>query len=129
MNAIFAAPALSENANRVIYAALRMDGVRLGGITQDPADKLRHPVAQHWRVGDVLDTEQLAWAVENVSARLGGAEVLFDAYEQLQVPFLQSDGVKAARLGHKSGAATSHPPIACGYARHGRTFPPPCGVA
>jgi len=63
--------------------------VRLGVITQDPADKLRHPVAQHWRVDDVLNVDQLAWAVENVSARLGGADVLFAAYEQLQVPIAQ----------------------------------------
>lgn len=86
MKAIFAAPILSENANRVIGAALRLDGVRLGVITQDGADKLRHPIAQHWRVDDVLDSEQLAWAVQNVSERLGGADALFAAYEQLQVP-------------------------------------------
>lgn len=29
-------------------------------------------------------------------------------------PFLQNDGMKAARLGRKNGAATSRPPIACG---------------
>jgi hypothetical protein len=40
-------------------------------------------------------------------------------------PFLQSDGMKAARSGSKNGAATSRPPIACGFARRGRTFPPP----
>jgi phosphoribosylaminoimidazole carboxylase (NCAIR synthetase) len=86
MNVIFAAPILSENAARVIAGATRLDGVRLGVITQDPAAKLRDPVAQHWRVDDILDFDQLAWAVENVSARLGGADVLFAAYEQLQVP-------------------------------------------
>src|SRR5215212_3426839 len=85
-NAIFAAPILSENANRVIAAAVRLEGVRVGVITQDPAEKLREPVAQHWRVDDILDVDQLASAVENVSARLGGADVLFAAYEQLQVP-------------------------------------------
>jgi len=86
MNVIFAAPILSENASRVIASAVRLDGVRLGVITQDPAEKLRDEVAQHWRVNDILDVDQLAWAVENVSARLGGADVLFAAYEQLQVP-------------------------------------------
>ncbi|HJQ39950.1 MAG TPA: hypothetical protein VKB93_22635 [Thermoanaerobaculia bacterium] len=86
MNVLFAAPILSENANRVIAAASRIDGVRLGVITQDPAEKLRAEVAQHWRVADILDTGQLSWAVENVAKRLGGADVLFAAYEQLQVP-------------------------------------------
>lgn len=31
----------------------------------------------------------------------------------------------AARLGRKNGAATSHLPVPCGFARRGRTFPPP----
>jgi formate-dependent phosphoribosylglycinamide formyltransferase (GAR transformylase) len=98
---IFAAPILSENANRIIAAALRVDGVRLGVITHDRAEKLPLAVAQHWRVDDVLNGEQLAWAVENVAARLGGADVLFAAYEQLQVPIAEMrerfgiDGMRA----------------------------------
>lgn len=43
-------------------------------------------------------------------------------------PFLQSDGMKATRLGRKNGAATAHPPIACGFAHLGRTFHHPCAV-
>jgi len=82
---IFAAPILSENANRAIAAATR-PGVRLAVITQDPAEKLRSEVLQHWRVNDILDVEQLAWAVENIAARIGPVDVLFAAYEQLQVP-------------------------------------------
>lgn len=90
MNVIFAAPILSENAMRVINAATRLDGVRLGVIAQDPAEKLAGvQVAQHWRVDDVLNVEQLEWAVQNVAARMGGVDVLFAAYEQLQVPIAQ----------------------------------------
>jgi len=85
-NAVFVAPILSENASRVIAAAAKLDGVRLGVITQDPAEKLRSAVAQHWRVDDVLDVEQLGRAVEAVGERLGGVDRLFAAYEQLQVP-------------------------------------------
>lgn len=40
-------------------------------------------------------------------------------------PFLQSEAVKPALHGRKNGAATSHPPIACGFMRRTRTFPPP----
>jgi len=90
LNAIFAAPVLSENAARVIAAAGRLEGVRLGVVTQDPIEKLPEPlrggVAQHWRVADVLDLDQLAGAVEAVTERLGGVDRLFAAYEQLQVP-------------------------------------------
>jgi biotin carboxylase len=89
-NAIFAAPILSENAARMIAAAGRLEGVRLGVVTQDPVERLPEPVrgavAQHWRVDDVLDVEQLAAAVEAVGQRLGGVDCLFAAYEQLQVP-------------------------------------------
>ncbi|HEY6137616.1 MAG TPA: ATP-grasp domain-containing protein [Thermoanaerobaculia bacterium] len=90
VNAIFAAPILSENAARMIGAAARLDGVRLGVVTQDPiealAEPLRGAVAQHWRVDDVLDVEQLTRAVAAVAERLGGVDCLFAAYEQLQVP-------------------------------------------
>jgi formate-dependent phosphoribosylglycinamide formyltransferase (GAR transformylase) len=89
-NAIFAAPILSENAARVIAAAGKLEGVRLGVIAQDPVETLPEPlrgvVAQHWRVDDVLDVEQLAGAVEAVAERLGPVDRLFAAYEQLQVP-------------------------------------------
>lgn len=88
--AIFAAPILSENAARVIAAAVKLEGVRLGVVTQDPIEKLPEPlrnaIAQHWRVADVLDVEQLAGAVHAVAERIGGVDRLFAAYEQLQVP-------------------------------------------
>jgi len=89
-NVIFAAPILSENAVRMIGATAALPDVRLGVVTQDPLEKLAEPlrgrVVQHWRVDDVLDVEQLGWAVENVRERLGGVDRLFAAYEQLQVP-------------------------------------------
>ncbi|HEX6100581.1 MAG TPA: ATP-grasp domain-containing protein [Thermoanaerobaculia bacterium] len=89
-NAIFTAPILSENAARIVAAAGKLEGVRLGVVTQDPIERLPEPlrgvVAQHWRVDDVLDLEQLAAAVEAVGERLGGVDRLFAAYEQLQVP-------------------------------------------
>jgi formate-dependent phosphoribosylglycinamide formyltransferase (GAR transformylase) len=89
-NVIFAAPVLSENAMRMIAATAALPGVRLGVIAQDPFEKISEPlrsqVAAHWRVDDVLDPDQLGWAVDGVRAHLGGADGLFAAYEQLQVP-------------------------------------------
>ncbi len=108
-NAIFAAPILSENAARVIGAATRLEGVRLGVVTQDPIEKLpetlRGVIAQHWRVDNVLDLEQLTGAVAAVGERLGGIDCLFAAYEQLQVPIalvrerfgIEGMGAEAAR--------------------------------
>ncbi len=92
-NVIFAAPLLSENASQLIAAIANLSGVRLGVIAHDPLEKLSEPlrsrVAAHWRVDDILNADQLGWAVENLSARLGVIDRLFAAYEQLQVPIAQ----------------------------------------
>jgi hypothetical protein len=89
-NVIFGAPILSENAAQLIAATAKLDGVRLAVISHDPLEKLLEPLrsqlAGHWRVDDILNVDQLGWAVESLSARLGGVDRLFAAYEQLQVP-------------------------------------------
>jgi hypothetical protein len=58
-NVLFAAPILSENASRMIEAAASLPDVRLGVITQDPAEKMSRQLARmlnaHWRVDDILD--------------------------------------------------------------------------
>ena len=51
-----------------------------------------------------------------------------DARPLVASPFLQSDGVKAARLGRKNGAATSHPPIPVGSLVAVARFHHPCAV-
>ena len=93
-NVLFAAPILSENASGMIKAAAGLPGVRLGVITQDPAEKMSPQLAQkvsaHWRVDDILDTEQLTWAARELSKRMSGVDRLFGAYEQLQVPLAEA---------------------------------------
>jgi len=61
MFVVFAAPMLSENAVRMVEAAATLYGVRLGVITHDPADALRHLEGSvaHWRVPDILNVDQL----------------------------------------------------------------------
>lgn len=92
-NVVFAAPILSENASRMIEAVASLPNVRLGVITQDPAEKmwpeLASVVAAHWRVDNILDADQLTWATEGLSTRLGGLDRLFGAYEQLQEPLAE----------------------------------------
>lgn len=92
-NVVFAAPILSENASRMIEAAASLPGVRLGVITQDPAEKMSpqmsRSVIAHWRVNDILDSGQLTWAAEELSKRMGKLDRLFGAYEQLQVPLAE----------------------------------------
>jgi biotin carboxylase len=85
---VFAAPLLSENAMRMVEAAAALYGVRLGVITHDSADALRHLQGSvaHWRVSDILNVDQLVWATRELAFRKGPVERLFGAYEQLQVP-------------------------------------------
>jgi hypothetical protein len=127
MNVIFAAPILSENAMRVITAATRLDRVRLGVIAQNPAEKLAGvEVAQHWRVDDVLNVEQLEWAVQNVAARMGGVDVLFAAYEQLQVPIAQMR--EKFGIGGMREEAAHNPGNPWTTPRPGSPAKPPCCV-
>lgn len=92
MFVVFAAPLLSENAMRMVEAAATLTGVRLGVITHDPADALRHLHGHvaHWRVTDILNVDQLVWATRELAFRKGRVERLFGAYEQLQVPLAQA---------------------------------------
>jgi biotin carboxylase len=89
----FVAPYLSPSAARMVTAAASLPGVRLGVVSQDPQEhappEVRAAIAQHWRVDDVTDLDQLAAAVDALAQRLGRPERLFGAYEQLQVPLAQ----------------------------------------
>jgi biotin carboxylase len=92
MFVIFAAPLLSDNAFSMIDAAASLEGVRLGVVTHDDADRLRHLQGKvaHWRVEDILDPAQLVWAARELSVRNGPIHRVFGAYEQLQVPLAQA---------------------------------------
>jgi biotin carboxylase len=92
MFVLFAAPMLSENAMRMVEAAASLYGVRLGVITHDPADALRHLQGSvaHWRVSDILNIDQLIWATRELSYRKGPVDRLFGAFEQLQVPLAEA---------------------------------------
>lgn len=89
----FAAPFLSPSAARMVTATASLPGVRVGVVSQDPQEhaprEVRAAIAQHWRVDDVTDLDQLAGAVDALTTRLGLPDRLFGAYEQLQVPLAQ----------------------------------------
>jgi biotin carboxylase len=89
---VFAAPLISDNAFRMIDAAVSLPDVRLGVITHDPDTALRHLRGRvaHWRVTDVLNSAQLTWAGRELAARNGPIHRLFGAYEQLQLPLAEA---------------------------------------
>ncbi len=76
----------------MIAAIAALPGVRVGVISQAPLEDLPEPVrsrVSHWRIPDVLDTAQLLEAVGQLEQRLGRADRLIGAYEQLQVPLAE----------------------------------------
>lgn len=91
---IFAAPYFTENATRFIQATLSQPGVRVAVISQEPqehlAQHLRDRIVGHWKVEDILDSEQLARAAGTLSSHFGPIHRLYGAYEQLQVPLAEA---------------------------------------
>jgi phosphoribosylaminoimidazole carboxylase (NCAIR synthetase) len=77
---------------RMVEAAAALPGVRLGVITHDSADALRHlhGSVAHWKVADIMNVDQLVWATRELAFRKGPVERLFGAYEQLQVPLAEA---------------------------------------
>jgi hypothetical protein len=90
---VFVAPFFAETTLRFVEATAALPGVRLGLVSQDPAEKLpsglRRRLAGHWRARDGMDAQQIADGVRGVAARIGGCERLIGALEQLQEPLAE----------------------------------------
>ena len=98
-NAIFVVPYGMETSLRFVRAAARLQGVRLGLISQEPAERLpedvRSGVAAFERVKNALDPDQLETAVRSMAREWGGqVDRLIGILEQLQEPL----GVVRERL-------------------------------
>jgi len=90
---VFVAPFLAETTSRFVESVAVLPGVRLGLVTQEPAERidprLRARLADHWRVDDAVDPEQISGAVTRLAGRIGPPRRLLGALEQLQVPLAQ----------------------------------------
>jgi len=90
-NVIFVAPFALDATMRFVRPAAELDGVRLGIIGQEPADKLppelREKVVAHVKIDDAMNVNQLLGAVRSLARSLGGkVDRLVAILEQLQVP-------------------------------------------
>ncbi len=90
---VFVAPFFAETTVRFILAAARLPGVRLGLLSQDPPERLPREaaceIAAHLQLRDALDPGTLRRGVEELARRIGPAERLIGALEQLQVPLAE----------------------------------------
>lgn len=106
---LFVAPFFLETTLRFVEAVASLPGVRLGLISQDPAERLptalRRRLAAHRQVADALDAQQIADAVRSLAREAGPPARLLGALEQLQVPLgevrdalgIEGMGAEAAR--------------------------------
>lgn len=89
----FVAPFLSPVAARMVEAIASLPDVRLGVLTADRQEdapaSTRRAIAQHWRIDDVCDEEQLEHGARMLAERLGPPDRILGAYEQLQVPLAE----------------------------------------
>lgn len=89
-NVVFVAPFFAETTLRFIGAVAALPGVRLGLVSQDPADLLpegiRRSLAGHYRVDRGLDEDGIAVGVEALASTMGGLDRLLGTLEELQVP-------------------------------------------
>jgi formate-dependent phosphoribosylglycinamide formyltransferase (GAR transformylase) len=97
---LFVAPFYLDTTLRFVRAVADLPDVRLGVISQEPAerlpDELRRRLAGHQRVADGLDPEQIAAAARALAAELGPPERLLGVLEQLQVPLAEAREAMAA---------------------------------
>ena len=80
MFVVFVAPLLSPNAFAMIEAAASLPDVRLGVVTHDGAEALRHLQGQvaHWRVTDVLSVEQIEEQDGDVAQNQNNSVIVLD---------------------------------------------------
>ena len=90
---LYAAPNFTETAVKFIEKIASLPGVRLGLMSMEPAEWLRHDVRQKLadfsRVKDIFDFQELLQAAQTLTARNGAAHRIMGAVEQLQVQIAQ----------------------------------------
>ena len=90
-NVVFVVPYAMESTLRFLRGACALEGVRLGVVSQEKAERLprdvRAKLSCHERIEDALDAEKLAEAVEACGRAMGGKVTsLIGILEQLQEP-------------------------------------------
>lgn len=87
---IFVAPLFRMATRRFLECVSRIEGIRLGVISQAPIehapDSLRSRFHAHYRIGNCGDPGQLAVAARALGGQLGGIDRIFTALEELQEP-------------------------------------------
>ena len=92
-NVVFVVPFSMPSSLRFVRAVARLSGVRLGLVSQDPAERLpaevRQMLACYLQVDDALDPDRLEAAVRGLGQQLGSVDCLLGILEPLQEPLAE----------------------------------------
>lgn len=88
---VFVAPFFREGTNRFLRAFAGLDGVRLGVISMEPADRIepavKDRIAAHYQIGSCMDAGDLVRGCRGIAPMLGGSiDRLVSYLEELQIP-------------------------------------------
>lgn len=90
LNVVFVAPFFGANIMQCALALARLDGVRLGIITNEPAERvpaaLRPALAGHYQVDNCLASRQLTVATRAFQQEWGRVDRLIGYMEEMQGP-------------------------------------------
>lgn len=90
LHVLFVAPYFGPNMLRSVDALAELDDVRLGIISQEPAERLpeglRKRAVGHYQVSDSLDADQLTQATRAFQREWGRVDRLLGYLEQMQIP-------------------------------------------
>lgn len=100
-NVVFAVPFAMQNTLRFVRAAASLPGVRVGVLSQEPADRLdpelRRLLVGYQQVKDAMVVDQLVAGVRALGRQLGGVDRLLGILEPLQVPLAEAREVLQIR--------------------------------
>lgn len=88
---VFVAPLFREGSNRFLQAFAGLDGIRLGVLSMEPADKieprLRERIHAHWQIRDCMDADDLVRGCRGIAPQMNGEiDRLVSHLEELQIP-------------------------------------------
>lgn len=99
MLVVYVSPFLRKDVPIFLNRLSQIDEVRVGLISTFDEEELPPGVlpslAAYWRVNDLMDVEELIWAAQELSQRLGPIGRMITEYEMVQLPVAEA----RARLG------------------------------
>ncbi len=90
MLVVYVSPFLRKDVYLFLDRLSRIEGVRVGLISTLEDDELLPEVVEsisgYWKVNDLLDPQELAWAARGLSEQFGPVARMFTEYELIQLP-------------------------------------------